>query len=131
MRDNLSRVEDIIAELNSQLEPLAKASETARRYLALRDELRTLDCSAFVLRHDRAKERIADAQQMVDGLHDAIAEEERRTAELSALREKANEEAQRMEAQVTQAHERVLELTREKEAREGELGVMRAEIARM
>ena len=131
MRDNLSRVEDIIAELNSQLEPLAKASETARRYLALRDELRTLDCSAFVLRHDRAKERIADAQQMVDGLHDAIAEEERRTTELSALRDKANEEAQRMEAQVTQAHECVLELTREKEAREGELGVMRAEIARM
>ena len=131
MRDNLSRVEDIIAELESQLEPLAKASETARRYLALRDELRTLDCSAFVLRHDRAKERVADAQQMVDGLHDAIAEEERRATELSALRDKANEEAQRMEAQVTQAHESVLALTRETEAREGELGVMRAEIARM
>ena len=131
MRDNLSRVEDIIAELNSQLEPLAKASETARRYLALRDELRTLDCSAFVLRHDRAKERIADAQQLVDGLRDAIAEEERRTTELSALRDQANEEAQRMEAKVTQAHESVLELTREKEAREGELGVLRAEIARM
>ena len=119
MRDNLSRVEDIIAELESQLEPLAKASETARRYLALRDELRTLDCSAFVLRHDRAKERIADAQQLVDGLRDAIAEEERRTTELSALRDQANEEAQRMEAKVTQAHESVLELTREKEAREG------------
>ena len=131
MRDNLSRVEDIIAELESQLEPLAKASETARRYLALRDELRTLDCSAFVLRHDRAKERIADAQQLVDGLRDAIAEEERRTTELSALRDQANEEAQRMEAQVTKAHESVLELTREKEAREGELGVLRAEIARM
>ena len=131
MRDNLSRVEDIIAELESQLEPLAKASETARRYLALRDELRTLDCSAFVLRHDRAKERIADAQQLVDGLRDAIAEEERRTTELSALRDQANGEAQRMEAKVTQAHESVLELTREKEAREGELGVLRAEIARM
>ena len=131
MRDNLSRVEDIIAELESQLEPLAKASETARRYLALRDELRTLDCSAFVLRHDRAKERIADTQQLVDGLRDAIAEEERRTTELSALRDQANEEAQRMEAKVTQAHESVLELTREKEAREGELGVLRAEIARM
>ena len=131
MRDNLSRVEDIIAELESQLVPLAKAIETARRYLALRDELRTLDCSAFVLRHDRAKERIADAQQLVDGLRDAIAEEERRTTELSALRDQANEEAQRMEAKVTQAHESVLELTREKEAREGELGVLRAEIARM
>ncbi len=131
MRDNLSRVEDIIAELESQLEPLAKASETARRYLALRDELRVLECSAFVLRHDRAKERIAEAEQLLEGLRDAIAQEERRTAELSALRDEANEKAQQIEAQVTQAHERVLDLRREKEAREGELGVLRAEIARM
>ena len=131
MRDNLSRVEDIIGELESQLEPLAKASETARRYLALRDELRKLECTAFVLRTDRYKERIADAERMLEGLRDAIAEEERRVGELSALRDTANEAAQQLEAQVTAAHEDVLELTREKEAREGELGVMRAEIARM
>ena len=67
MRDNLSRVEDIISELESQLEPLAKASETARHYLALRDELRVLECSSFVLRSDRARERIDDAQRMLDG----------------------------------------------------------------
>ncbi|MCI6374046.1 MAG: chromosome segregation protein SMC [Clostridiales bacterium] len=131
MRDNLSRVEDVIAELEGQLEPLAKASETARRYLALRDELRTLECSAFVLRSDRAKERIADAEAMLAGLADAIAEEERRAGELTAARETANETAQKLEAEVSSAHEAVLELTREKEAREGELGVLRAEIARM
>ena len=131
MRDNLSRVEDIIAELESQLEPLAKASETARRYLALRDELRTLECSAFVLRSDRAKERIADAEQMLAGLRDAIAEEERRAGELSAAREQASDAAQALEGEVSAAHDAVLELTREKEAREGELGVLRAEISRM
>ena len=131
MRDNLSRVEDIIAELESQLEPLAKASETARRYLALRDELRTLECSAFVLRSDRAKERIADAEQMLTGLRDAIAEEERRASELSAARDQASDAAQALEGEVSAAHDAVLELTREKEAREGELGVLRAEISRM
>ena len=131
MRDNLSRVEDIIAELESQLEPLAKASETARRYLALRDELRTLECSAFVLRSDRAKERIADAEQMLTGLRDAIAEEERRAGELSAARDQASDAAQALEGEVSAAHDAVLELTREKEAREGELGVLRAEISRM
>ena len=117
MRDNLSRVEDIIAELESQLEPLAKASETARRYLALRDELRTLECSAFVLRSDRAKERIADAEQMLTGLRDAIAEEERRAGELSAARDQASDAAQALEGEVSAAHDAVLELTREKEAR--------------
>ena len=131
MRDNLSRVEDIISELESQLEPLAKASETARRYLALRDELRKLECSAFVLRTDRYKERIAEAEQMLEGLRDAIEEEERRTGELSALRDEANEKALELEKQVTEAHEAVLEYTREREVREGELGVLRAEIARM
>ena len=83
MRDNLSRVEDIIAELESQLEPLEKASETARRYLNLRDELRVLECSAFVLRSDRAKERIAEAEQLLTGLKEAIASEEKRADALS------------------------------------------------
>lgn len=131
MRDNLSRVEDIIAELEAQLEPLAKASETARRYLALRDELRTLECSAFVLRSDKARERIADAEQLLAGLREAIGNEERRAGDLSAARDTANEAAAQLEAEVSAAHESVLDLTREKEAREGELGVLRAEIARM
>ncbi|HIU16186.1 MAG TPA: chromosome segregation protein SMC [Candidatus Ventricola intestinavium] len=131
MRDNLSRVEDILSELEGQLEPLMKASETARRYLSLRDELRTLDCSAFVLRSDRAKERISDAEQMLQGLRDAIAEEQRQVDEQSAQRDAANEAMQHLEAEVSAAHEAVLDLTREKEAREGELGVLRAEIARM
>ena len=131
MRDNLARVEDIIAELETQLEPLEKASETARRYLSLRDELRVLECSAFVLRSDRAKERIEEAQQLLTGLREAIANEEKRTEELSAAREQANEQTQTLENDVTAAHDAVLELTRETEAREGELAMLRAEIARM
>ena len=131
MRDNLSRVEDIIAELESQLEPLANASETARHYLALRDELRVLECSSFVLRSDRAKERIADAEAMLTGLREAIEQEEKRAGELTAARDAANETSQALEEQVSAAHESVLELTREKEAREGELAMLRAEIARM
>ena len=97
MRDNLSRVEDIISELESQLEPLAKASETARHYLALRDELRVLECSSFVLRSDRAKERIADAEAMLTGLREAIEQEERRAGELSAARDSASETALELE----------------------------------
>ncbi len=130
-RDNLSRVEDIISELESQLEPLAAASETARRYLALREELRGLECSSFVLRSDRAQARIREAEALLEGLRDAIAQEEARLGELSAERDAASAAAMEWEAQVSAAHEAVLSHTRESEAREGELGVLRAEIARM
>lgn len=131
MRENLHRVEEVILDLEERLEPLAQASETARRYLSMRDELRELECSAFVVRSDRAQVRIREAQTLLEGLNEAIEQEERRAAALSATRDQANETAQELEAAVSQAHELVLELTREKEAREGELGVLRAEIARM
>ncbi|MBR5287574.1 MAG: chromosome segregation protein SMC [Clostridia bacterium] len=131
MRENLQRVEEIILDLEERLEPLAKASETARRYLALRDELRQLECSAFVLRSDRAQVRISEAQALLEGLNEAIEQEERRAAALSATRDEASETARQLEEAVSQAHEMVLDLTREKEAREGELSVLRAEIARM
>lgn len=55
----------------------------------------------------------------------------KRTGELSAAREQANEQTQTLENDVTAAHDAVLELTRETEAREGELAMLRAEIARM
>ena len=131
MRDNLSRVEDIISELESQLEPLAKASETARHYLALRDELRILECSSFVLRSDRAKVRIEEAEDMLTGLREAIENEEKRIGDLTSARDAASDAAQALEEQVSAAHESVLGLTREKEAREGELAMLRAEITRM
>ena len=99
--------------------------------VVIEEFLSGIECSAFVLRSDRAKERIAEAEQLLVGLKEAIAHEEKRADELSAQREKANEGAQKLENEVTAAHDAVLELTRETEAREGELGVLRAEINRM
>jgi len=68
---------------------------------------------------------------MLTGLREAIEQEERRTGELTAARDVANEASQTLEEEVSAAHEAVLELTREKEAREGELAMLRAEITRM
>ena len=42
-RDNLSRVNDILKELEKQVGPLKEQSETARKYLAFKNELKNLD----------------------------------------------------------------------------------------
>ncbi len=130
-QDNLNRVEDIITELEKQLEPLAKASEVARRYLALRDELRILDCSAFVIRTDRNTVRIEEAQKTLNLLKSQIEEQEKESEQLTAKRETDTEKASELEKEVTEAHGEVLELTREQEAREGELQVLRTEQAQL
>ncbi|MCR4891574.1 MAG: chromosome segregation protein SMC [Lachnospiraceae bacterium] len=52
-KNNLIRVNDILSELEKQLEPLRKQSETARIYLQKKEVLKNLDINVFLLETDR------------------------------------------------------------------------------
>ena len=58
-KQNLLRVNDILTELEKQLGPLKKQSETAREFLKKRDTLKTYDVNLFLME----MERIAQAQK--------------------------------------------------------------------
>ncbi len=47
-QENLVRINDKIAELELQVEPLRRQAETAKKYLVLRDELRVLEISVWL-----------------------------------------------------------------------------------
>ncbi len=47
-QENLVRINDKIAELELQVEPLRKQAEVAKKYLVLRDELRVLEISVWL-----------------------------------------------------------------------------------
>ena len=61
-RQNLVRVTDILSELTKQLGPLERQSETARIYLAKRDELKELDINLFLLDHQRTGELLNELE---------------------------------------------------------------------
>ena len=68
-RDNLTRVNDIILELERQVGPLKEQSEVARKYLKLKEDLKTLDIIVFLLESDdvnRQMEEINDKKQIVE-----------------------------------------------------------------
>lgn len=52
-RANLSRVSDIISEIERQLVPLEKQSETAKIYLKYKEELKGLEVSLFLKEYDK------------------------------------------------------------------------------
>ena len=98
-RQNLVRVTDILSELTKQLGPLERQSETARIYLAKRDELKELDINLFLLDHQRTGEllneletKLSQAQQELDEAQSAYeqtkAEYERLEQELEELNTK-------------------------------------------
>ena len=55
--DNLLRINDKIEELEMQVGPLKKQAEVAKRYLALRDELKVKEISAWMSTLDKLREQ--------------------------------------------------------------------------
>lgn len=65
-RVNLSRVNDILKELEKQVGPLKEQSETARKYLAFKEELKKLDINAFLLDVDDNKVTLEEYQKKLE-----------------------------------------------------------------
>lgn len=77
---NILRLEDILRELESRLEPLRLQSEKAAAYFRLREELRELEINLFLYQYDKSNERLQQlrgvARQLSDEIPAALAEEE-------------------------------------------------------
>lgn len=62
-KQNLVRVNDILAELEKQIGPLERQSEKAKVYLKKKEELKTLDVNVFLLENVRVRQQLTE----VDG----------------------------------------------------------------
>ncbi len=81
--ENLDRVADIIGELEVQIGPLTQQAEKAKKYLNLRDSLKTYDVNAAlrVVERSRTQSVVLDEKLQVAGEHLAKVEAELSAAE--------------------------------------------------
>lgn len=86
--ENLLRINDKIAELELQVEPLRKQAETAKKYLILRDELRVLEISVWLENLQSLK---TAALKLKTDLESARADTERAKEALDAVYAAAEE----------------------------------------
>ncbi len=94
-KQNLVRVNDILSELEKQIGPLEKQSETAKIYLKKKEELKTLDVNMFLLENNRLQEQLKNAQ---DKFEIASNDLEQTTAQY----EKIKEEYEQIQGQIEQ-----------------------------
>jgi len=125
--ENLLRVGDKIGELELQVEPLRKQSETARKYLLLRDELRGLEISLWMDSLDKLAEKTRAINQQFEECSAALSagkeeleklyEESERSSE--GIRE-ADEKAESLRTLLSEGERRASGLDGETAALEAE-----------
>lgn len=71
-KQNLIRINDIINELENQLEPLRQQSETARKFLSLRETLKDIEVNVFLENIGRFKEKLVELDSQYASIKESI-----------------------------------------------------------
>ena len=117
-----------LTELEKQVGPLARQSETAKKYLALREELKTCDVNLFLMESEengKQLQEISKRESIVSGdLQDANAESEH----LKEAYETLEREVAELDDQLTEKRNQMNQAEMLKGNLEGQINVLKEQI---
>ena len=88
---NLLRINDILSEIESNIEPLKLQSEKARKFLDLREELKAIEVGLFIHNIEIYKTKIEDILKDEDVFNTQITREEERLSNMQEQKEALRE----------------------------------------
>ena len=127
-KQNLLRVNDILAELEKQTAPLEKQSETAKIYLKKKEELKTLDVNMFLLENNRLREQLQGVEEKYAIASGDLAETNSRYEGIREEYEKVQSELENLEEQIEEARSRLSDTGLMRGKLEGEINVLKEQI---
>jgi len=127
-KQNLVRVNDILSELEKQLGPLERQSETAREYLRKRDALKTLDVNVFLLENARIREQLRTVEEQYGISNGELSETRAGYEGIKEEYERIQEEIESLENAIEQARKTVTDAGLMRGKLEGERNVLKEQI---
>ena len=127
-KQNLLRVKDILAELEKQVGPLERQSETAKVYLKKKEELKHLDVNVFLLENRRIKELLDDVEAKLKIAVDDLQDSTNQYEGIKVEYERIQGEIEALDLSIENARNTVTESGLMRERLEGEINVLKEQI---
>ena len=118
--ENLTRINDIINELELQIGPLREQAEVAKKYLELRERLKLLDASNYVVQYDTSASKKAEIQDRLNGVIEEIELKTREFEDCVQAYSNTAEELTGLDETIEKLRDQLLELTVGLEKQAGE-----------
>lgn len=84
---NLLRINDILTEIEANLEPLEKQADKAKKYLNLREELKSIEIGLFVYNIEKYKTELKELTDAMDVMQNQYNEEDEKLEKIKVLKE--------------------------------------------
>ena len=126
---NLVRLDDILLELESRIEPLREQSEKAILYLKLREELKDLEVNLYIYQYEKSNDRIKQLTGNLEQIKEQIELAEGSGSALAAALSEGEESERKISAAISEVSQKLLAATASVESHSGEEKVLNERIA--
>ncbi|MCR5101030.1 MAG: chromosome segregation protein SMC [Butyrivibrio sp.] len=127
-KQNLTRVNDILSELENQIGPLEKQSEKAKVYLKNREELKNLDVNIFLLENANQKAQLDEAEKNFNIATENLEEVKVKYTGTKEEYDKVQGQLEVLEQEIDEARTRITDTSLKREKLEGQIGILNEQI---
>lgn len=127
-KQNLVRVNDILAELEKQTGPLERQSEKAKIYLKKKEALKTLDVNVFLLENVRVRKQLEEVEGKLHIAGDDLDETTQKYESIKEEYEQIQGQIEMLEQAIEEARSTLTDTGMMRSKLEGEINVLKEQI---
>ena len=126
--NTLERVTDILNEIENVIGPLEKKSETAKKYLNLREKLKQFDIKIFIDSIKKNANDLSNLDDIIETFSQDISLEEQTAVELEKAKLNLKERFDEIISKIEESKEKYFELENEAEKMNSRINISKAQI---
>ena len=124
----LQRVTDVINEIENNIGPLEQRAQTAKKFLALRDELKILDVKIFINSVDNNASNIEKIEDILNTLQKDVENQENLSKENEVKKQELKVKIQELSDKIEELREKYFQVENEKEKMNSKISLLDANI---
>ena len=126
--DDLTRINDILSELEKQVGPLKEQSETAKKYLLKKEELKKLDVNLFLMQKKEYDSESRSIESSIDNASKELDEANLENERIQKSFEEADEKIKRLDAEIEELRQKKEESITKRAALSQNLSVLKERV---
>lgn len=127
-RDNLVRITDIVSEIDRQLKPLRHQAEVAKKYLDLKEKLKSLEVNAYIYQYDYAASNKAEIEEKINAILEELNLRQGKLDQVILDYNNTFDKVNTIDNDITKVRDEILSITVELEKQAGQANLINEKI---